>query len=144
MKPRTSYNPKRRLASRGSWSPQKRQETAKAAGYGGNPEHKSKPNDYGLTPPFFRSPRPGKTLCDASGEFPKAKAEALLRDGLTKGMVSIREINGWPQNVWAVCDGEPFESELENSVLGTYHGYPMPANDDFRDVVLKEWKDRDR
>jgi hypothetical protein len=38
--------------------------------------------------------------------------------------------------------GEVFEAQLENPAQGTYHGYPMPEDDDFRRLVLKEWKAR--
>ncbi len=58
-------------------------------------------------------------------------------------MVSARKLNGWPKNVWAVSDaGEVFESQLENQVRGTYHGYPLQHDDAFRTVVLKEWSRR--
>jgi hypothetical protein len=142
MKKRRGFNPKRRLADAEHWPHEKRREMSMKAGYGGNPEHKSKPNDYGLTPPS--SPRPGKTLCDATKEFPKADAEQLLRDGFLRGMVSLQERGGWPQNVWSVQDGEPFEAQLENQDQGIYHGYPMPADDDFRITILREWQRRER
>jgi hypothetical protein len=32
---------------------------------------------------------------------------------------------------------------LENSEQGVYHGYAMPAADDFRDVILSEWDGRE-
>ena len=110
--------------------------------YGGNPEHKSRPSDYGLTPPA--SPRPGKTLCDGAAEIPKARAAELLRAGIRRGIVSVHESSGWPQNVWAVADGEAYEAQLENRELGAYHGYPMPNDDDFRVNVMAEWNNRDR
>lgn len=109
--------------------------------YKGNSEHKKYPNDYGLTPPT--NPRPGKTLCDAQGAFPKSNAETFLKNGVKRAMVSVQRRNGWPQNIWAVDENnEAFESQLENSELGHYHGYPMPADDDFQQTVLKEWENR--
>ncbi len=140
MKEKQKFNPKRRIAPSNHWPAERLKSMAQKARYGGNPEHKSRPGDYKLTPPA--SPRPGKTLCDKNGDFPKAKAEALLRAGFRKGMVSAQEWNGWPQNVWCVSNGEVFEGQLENREKGTYHGYPMPLADDFRDVVLKEWARR--
>ena len=98
--------------------------------------------DFGLTPPS--SPRAGKTLCD-SADTPISKSEALelLRSGILRGMVSERVVRGWPQNVWAVsATGEPFEAQLENPEQGRYHGYPMPLDDDFRAIVLTEWRRR--
>jgi hypothetical protein len=141
MRKRKGFNPKRCLAPPGSWPADKRIEMAEKVQYTGNPQHKSKPNDYNLRPPV--SPRPGKTLCDALGEFPKQRAEELLRHGLTRGMVSVQERGGWPQNVWAVFEGNAFESQLENHEQGTYHGYPMPVEDDFRKLVLAEWPRRE-
>jgi len=57
-------------------------------------------------------------------------------------MVSVQERGGWPQNVWSVLAGEAFEAQLENRERGTYHGYPMAADDDFRQLVLTEWDRR--
>lgn len=142
MRKRKGYNPKRRIAAADHWPEGKRREMAGRVRYGGNSEHKSKPNDYGLKPPT--NPRPGKTLCDAINEFPKGRAEELLRNGLLRGMVSVQERDGWPQNVWSVFEGEPFESQLESRGQGVYHGYPMPTDDDFRNMVLAEWKRREQ
>src|SRR4051794_5366607 len=100
---------------------------ASRAEYGGNPEHKRSPADFGLTPPV--SPRPGKTLCDGAGQVAKADAERLLRAGLKKDMLSEQRRSGWPKNVWAVHEGQAFEAQLENSDQGVYHGYPMPIDD---------------
>ena len=66
----------------------------------------------------------------------------LLREGIRKGIVSRQRRGAWPQNVWAVLEDTPLEGQLENEVMGHYHGYPMPDADDFRHVVLKAWKDR--
>ncbi|MGO9460669.1 MAG: hypothetical protein ACLPWS_04110 [Rhodomicrobium sp.] len=136
-----AFNPKRKLAAADHWTPIQRTSHASRARYGGNPEHKRNPGDYGLTPPA--SPRPGKTLCDADQPLLKAEAERLLKDGLRKGMISQRESGTWPQNVWAVSDdGQVFEAQLENEVQGIYHGYPLQVNDDFRATVLSEWPKR--
>lgn len=142
MKQRTKgYNPKRRIAVNGSVPLHRLRELAQKASYGGNPEHKRSPGDYGLTP--AASPRPGKTLCDGERQILKEEAEALLRAGLRKGMVSPCAMDSWPQNVWTLSEvGEAFEFQLENPTLGVYHGYPMPQNDDFRAVVEEEWKKR--
>lgn len=138
MKRRSGYNPKRALQSRRHWSPEEKDRRARAVSYGGNPEHKVRPNDYGLTPPV--NPRPGKAVCDGDGPFPKDRAEQLVRAAMRKGMVSVQERGEWPQNVWAVSRGEAFEAQLENSEQGVYHGYPMALDDPFRDVVLREWR----
>lgn len=142
MKSRRGYNPKRRILAAGEWSEEKLKAMAEKASYGGNPEHKSRPNDYQLKPPA--NPRPGKTLCDEVSEFPKLRAQNLLCAAFLRGMVSVQERDGWPQSVWAVCEDEAYEAQLENRAKGVYHGYPMPAQDNFRDVVLKEWSRRER
>ena len=107
--------------------------------YGGNPEHKRDPGDFNLTPPA--APRPAKSLCDDASVFTRAEALGLLQEGLRRGLVSVQERNGWPQNVWAVAEnGVPLEAQLENSERGIYHGYPLPANDPLHGVVLKRWR----
>jgi hypothetical protein len=142
MKQRTKgFNPKRRIADVVDVSLHRLQELAQKALYGGNPEHKRSPGDYGLTP--AASPRPGKTLCDAERQLLKEEAVGLLRAGLLKGMMSPCTVDSWPQNVWALSEaGEVFEAQLENPTLGVYHGYPMPLNDDFRSHVQAEWNKR--
>ncbi len=113
---------------------------AKRVVYGGNPEHKEKPGDFGLTPPVC--PRPDKPHCDQVGIFERKLALRLLREGVKRGMVSLQMRGGFPQNVWAVTsNNEPLEAQLENEVLGSYHGYPMPLDDPFREIVLRQWKD---
>lgn len=71
------------------------------ARYGGNPDHKRSPGDFGLTPPS--NPRTSKSLCDDAGITTRAEAERLLRRGIELGLVSEQERGGWPQNVWAVA-----------------------------------------
>lgn len=83
------------------------------------------PGDFGLDPPS--SPRPDKTLCDGTGIFERSKAVELLQEGVRRGLISVQERDGLPQNVWAVTlDGIPLEAQLENQVEATYRGYPMP------------------
>ncbi|MFP5231156.1 MAG: hypothetical protein ACLGQX_00870 [Acidobacteriota bacterium] len=107
--------------------------------YGGNPEHKMNPGDFGLDPPS--SPRPDKTLCDGTGIFERSKAVELLREGIRRGLISVQERDGLPQNVWAVTpDGIPLEAQLENQAEATYHGYPMPPGDPLSREVLRRWK----
>jgi hypothetical protein len=138
MRKRTAFNPKRRLCRDAQLGGRQQliEDFAKLARYAGNPEHKRNPGDFGLDPPS--SPRPGKTLCDVVQIHTRAAALALLRTGLRKGMLSVQERGGWPQNVWAVTDdGEPVEAQLEAE--GVYHGYPMPQEDPFREEVLARW-----
>ena len=107
--------------------------------YSGNPEHKRNPGDFGLMPPS--QPRADKTLCDIVGVFRWQEATKLLKEGVRKGLISEQEQNGYPQNIWAVTeDLLPLEAQLENAGKGTYHGYPMPETDPFREEVLAKWK----
>jgi hypothetical protein len=138
MRIRKAFNPKRRLCTDAQLDVKRHtiEEFARHARYGGNPEHKRDPGDFGLDPPSF--PRPGKTLCDVVGIHTRAAALALLRASFRKGLFSVQERSGWPQNVWAVTeDGEPLEAQLEGE--GVYHGYPMPQDDPFREDILARW-----
>ncbi|OQA09809.1 MAG: hypothetical protein BWY66_00402 [bacterium ADurb.Bin374] len=106
--------------------------------YGGNPEHKKNPGDFGLTPPS--SPRPDKTLCDGVGIVSRRQALRLLREGIRRGLISNQMRGRFPQNIWAVTsDGAPLEAQLENPDMGIYHGYPLPEHDPFRERVLERW-----
>jgi hypothetical protein len=41
------------------------------------------------------------------------------------------------RRIWTVADdGAVFEAQLDNQEAGTYHGYPMPEADPFREVIL--------
>lgn len=109
--------------------------------YGGNPEHKKNPGDFGLTPPS--NPRPGKSLCDVVGIFSREVALEHLRAGLLRGLVSERSNGEWPQNIWSVTEnGHPLEAQLENPATGAYHGYPMPSSDPLAAEVITQWNRR--
>jgi hypothetical protein len=111
---------------------------AERVGYVGNPEHKRNPGDFGLIPPS--APRADKTLCDAVRIASRSAALAALREGVGRGLVSRATRGFFPQNIWSVtADGIPLEAQLESREAGTYHGYPMPEADDFREVVLRAW-----
>jgi hypothetical protein len=134
---RATFNPKRRVADNPVMVELERIEAA--VRYGGNPEHKRNPGNFGLNPPA--SPRPHKTLCDEAGIFDRETALRLLKQGIRSGLVSAARGGNYPQNVWAVSqEGIPLEAQLENAGNGTYHGYPMPEEDPFRDVVMAKWK----
>ena len=137
MKPRRNrYNSKRTLCT----SAADAGALARRVRYGGNPEHKRNPGEFGLTPPAAHC-RSDKSLCDATGILTRAAALKLLRAGIRQGLISEQRRNGWPQNIWAVTDtGEPVEAMLENAAQGSYHGYPMPNDDPFRTEILKRWR----
>ncbi|MBY0330667.1 MAG: hypothetical protein K2X49_08350 [Acetobacteraceae bacterium] len=132
-------NPKRRLLSRQEAARQdeRLRALAEQVRYGGNPEHKRDPGDFGLTPPAAW--RRGKSLCDDAGVTRREDARALLAAGLLRGLVDARwDGSEWPGLIWAVTDaGTPLEAQRE--APGRYHGYPMPAADPLRDTVLARW-----
>ena len=135
------FNPKRRIKEPADGDAERLAGLAKKVGYGGNPEHKKSPGDFGLTPPS--NPRLGKSLCDDAGVLSRRAALKLLKRGLKKGLVSDRFDGVWPKNIWSVTDsGRPMEAQLENPVFGTYHGYPMPENDPLASDVLRRWGSR--
>jgi len=136
---RRSLNPKREIDPMPDPADLDRWE--KEVRYGGNPEHKRNPGNFGLTPPACH--RGDNALCDSAGIFDHAIAAKLLRDGIRKGLVSRRTKGegNYPQNVWAVSEEDiPLEAQLENPGNGTYHGYPMPEEDPLRNEVLRKWR----
>ena len=110
--------------------------------YGGNPEHKRNPGDFGLTPPA--APRRGKSLCDDAGVFRRRDALKLLQEGLITGLIDHRwRADDWPPLVWAVtAEGIPMEAQYQQEYQqgGAYHGYPMPAADPLRDAIAEAWR----
>lgn len=133
------FNTKRKIQSFSEYSVS--DDLIKNVKYGGNPEHKKNPGDFGLTPPS--SPRTAKSLCDTVEIFTRKVAISHIKDGLQKGMISEQMKGQWPQNIWAVTsDGIPLEAQLENPESGVYHGYPMLESDPFSHEVIKEWKTR--
>jgi len=130
-----TYNTKRQLADLRHWPPLRLEQLGQRLNYGGNPEHKRNPGDFGLTPPS--GARIGKMLCDEVGVFHRQEALELLRSGVTAGLVSERCVNGWPKNIWAVRDGRVLEAQLEQPETGSYHGYPLQREDPFAELVLQ-------
>jgi hypothetical protein len=88
--------------------------------------------------------RADKSLCDAVQVSQRAHAVDLLRAGIRRGMISSRGSgSGFPQNVWSLTDdGAPLEAQLENTVKGTYHGYPLPKDDPMYHTIVGEWQRR--
>ncbi len=142
MMRRKTPNPKRRVRAEpvSEAELQGLQQLALRVSYGGNPEHKRNPGDFGLDPPSM--PRQGKSLCDEAKVTSKKQATSLLRKAVQRGLISVQERQGWPQNVWAVSEnGTPLEAMLENRASGVYHGYPMQEDDPLADEVIQRWSD---
>ena len=133
---RRRFNPKRRISD--VVTPACLASLAARVSYTGNPEHKERPGDFGLTPPV--KPRPDKSKCDRIGILKQSVALRLLREGVVRGLVSRQVRGGFPQNIRAVTDdGDPVETQLENQTLGTYRGYTMPETDPLSEVILRLW-----
>ena len=107
------------------------------ASYGGKPEHKRDPGDFGLEP--ASRPRQGKALCDVSGVLTRSDAATLLKQGMREGLVSERTTNGWPNIVWAMHGEHVLEARLDNAEQGSYHGYPLLPTDPFCARVRERW-----
>lgn len=112
--------------------------------YGGNPQHKKNPGDFGLNPPS--DPRAMKSLCDEVSIYRRSEALHLLKEGISRGLVSVQtNVHGFPQNIWTVLTFDngkqvPLEAQLENPVLGSYHGYPVPPTDPMYEKILDKWR----
>ena len=133
---RRAFNPKRRIERNADAA--QLSALAVVVSYGGNPEHKSTPGDFALTPPA--QPRADKTLCEGANIVTRSEAERLLKEGVRKGLVSVQTRGQFPQNIWAVTDnGCPLEAQLKNQQRGIYHGYPVPHTDPFGEVILEYW-----
>jgi hypothetical protein len=74
------FNTKRRIKELAEGDLQHYSDLAEQIRYGGNPEHKMNPGDFGLTPPSGL--RPGKSLCDTIGIFSRQGALNYLKSGL--------------------------------------------------------------
>lgn len=87
------------------------------------------------------APRADKTLCDGARIMRRADAEALLRKGIERGLISEQQRGRFPQNIWAVTEEDvPLEAQLDNVDQGNYRGYPMPDTDPLREEVLSRWR----
>jgi hypothetical protein len=137
---RQGNDPKRRIAAPDRLDPQKRHALASRLTYVGSGHHKLRPGNYGFQPPV--NPRPWKSVCDGRRPISKEEAAALLRAGIANGMFSNFADNGTPKYVWAVdAEGEVYEAKLGSD---GYHGYRLEEEDDFRKLVLEEWRKRCR
>ncbi|MFH7321498.1 hypothetical protein ACHHRT_12940 [Desulfurivibrio sp. D14AmB] len=137
---RRKVNPKRRLLD-GKLSGDRTAMLKHSMRYCGSPLHKKSPGDFGLTPPA--APRPGKSLCDATGIFTVAEATALLHRGVEAGLVS--DDQSFPRYVWAVLEArQVVEARCDDPVRGTYHGYPLEKHDPMAELVLQRWREQEK
>ncbi len=138
MTVRQSSNPKRHLAPPDRLDQPGRQALAARLVYTGSAHHKRQPSDYGFHPPV--NPRPWKSLCDTKRVISSAEAAELLRRGVLDGLFSDFPDDGVPKYVWSVdAERDVYEAKIDS---GGYHGYRLGEDDDFRNIVLKEWARR--
>lgn len=142
MNKRQSNRPDRRILADTQSTADDRKRIMSQVTYGGIAIHKLHPGDYGFHP--VSNPRPSKSPCDAIRSILKKEAARLLRQGITKGMMSSFEQGGLPKYVWAVDEkGEVYEAKHKVGQETVYHGYRLGEDErDMRALVLKEWKQR--
>ena len=142
MPKRRGNNPKRNIALAGRIDRETLRRLQAEARYTGSAHHKRRPADYGFNPPV--SPRPDKSLCDANRAVPLAEAEALFREGVARGMVSVYSAGGLPKYVWAVdSGGRAYEAKIGGADNREYHGYELGGNETpMKRQVLKAWRAR--
>ena len=138
MRPRQNHGSKKKLADLSDWPQEQLDSLAKKLTYSGNPLHKMNPRDYNLTPPCAGG-RPGKTLCDSVKVFTRAEALKLLREGCRRGLIDRNIEDGWPKRIWAIHQEVVLEAQLDKSPPGSYHGYPLQADDNFKKYILNRW-----
>ncbi len=140
MRKRASNNPKRRVADWPSTDKDFLLSLCNRVRYVGSGHHKRYPADYG----FERTnPVPSKSLCDAVTPLFLGEAQALLVQGVMRGMISTTAEDGFPKYIWSVAvDGRVFEAKTHQNTPGQYHGYPLELEDDMREYVRGMWDKR--
>jgi len=138
MRPRQNHGSKKKLADLSDWTQEQLDSLAEKLTYSGNPLHKMNPGDYNLTP-LCAGGRPGKSLCDSVKAFTKSEALQLLREGCRRGLIDHNIENGWPKRIWAVYQEVVLEAQHDKSPSGSYHGYPLQADDNFKNYIMDRW-----
>ncbi len=142
MAKRQSNRPDRRLCSVGLLDASELARIAATARYGGSANHNLHAGDYGFVPPS--NPRASKSLCDDKRTILKSEAQALMMEGIRRGMISRVESGQLPKYIWAVDEfGEVFEAKTKPGQETEYHGYRLGDDErQMRAEVLKEWNSR--
>lgn len=143
MRKRHGNDPKRFIAPLDCFDEEHLRQFAKLAQYRGSPYHLRKPQAKGFSASAYA---PNKTLCDGNISLKKTEANLLLREGISRSMISTTLQTAsskyvLPKYVWAVKGKHVFEAKLS---VGTpeYHGYELLKNDSQRDYVMSVWKER--
>lgn len=143
MPKRHSNDPRRHILAAGELSTVDRERLLRETRYLGSGLHKKDRDRYSFTEPC--TPRLHKTMCDLKRPIDFDEARELFAQGIGRGMISKKMIDGFPVFVWSVdADGEVYEAK-PNDNAKVYHGYPLgPRDGVFPELVRREWKRRSR
>ena len=131
---RVSFNTKRKI--RHDCGPDEPAMLARRVRCTGDPEHRSDPGDFDLTPRM--APRPYRTPCNEVGINRTKAALNLMKEGIRRGLMSEQQRGGFPQNTWAVTeDGFPLEAQLENQSQGAYR-LPRVPRSNYRPIQTQD------
>ena len=143
MGKRQGNDPTRFIASLDFCDQECLRQFAELARYCGNPYHLRKPQAKGF-PASARGPN--KSPCDGNILLKRPEANQLLREGISRSMIS-KKLLKFPPNyvlpkyVWAVKGKHVFEAKLSKGTP-KYHGYELLENDSQREYVMKVWVER--
>ena len=143
MPKRQGNDPKRFIASLDCFDQERLKQFAELAQYCGSEYHLCKPQAKGFS---ARARGPNKSPCDGNISLKRPEANQLLREGISRSMVStVLQTDSpkyvLPKYVWAVKDRYVFEAKLSKGTP-KYHGYELLENDSQRDYVMDVWKER--
>ena len=143
MRRRQGNNPKRFIASLDFFDQECLRQFTELARYCGSEYHLCKPQAKGFS---ARARGPNKSPCDGNISLKRPEANQLLREGISRSMISTmlqKDPPNYvlPKYVWAVKDKHVFEAKLSKGTPN-YHGYELLENDSQRDYVMDVWKER--
>lgn len=147
-KNRAANNPDRRVAPPGAVDDADVERFLSQLRYEGRATHKLHSGDYRFEPPA--NPGARKSVCDQKRAVNLAEAQALLKTGIRRGMLSKFTENGVPKDVWAVDEqGEVYEAKCDPLEVARnpgrrigYHGYRLDREDSSWRYITDEWERR--
>lgn len=105
-------------------------DVARAVNYTGSVYHKDIPSFAGKVP----RPRPDANICPRALAWQQERITQWLRDAILNGWFSEVWSKGLPTRVWIRRDGVIYEARPTNAGNGEYHGYPLDADQDVKDL----------
>lgn len=104
-------------------------------------KHKKEPRAFGLEPAPSDA---DDTYCDAHAGFVPSdvvRIPALLRRGISAGLVGSNLKHGDPTLIWSVDDnGWIYEGRITTPTQAVYHGYPLLPSDAFARKVIARYE----